>query len=146
MSHVVLCNFRVHDVDSLAAAVKRLGGALLRGQSKWRWFEKFMNDSAIPKGFRPEDYGRNAEHVIRFPDCSYDIGVYKARDGKGGYVFLHDAWQGGYGLDAKVGGSEYGLLKQAYAVVRAKRALAAQGKTAVEKRLPSGQIQLVCQA
>lgn len=131
-------------MDALAAAAKRLGGKLNRGVKTYQWFGRHVGDYNLPAN-RTEAQMGTCEHELTFDGCGYSVGMIQRTDGKPGYDLEYDFWNGGQGLLDRIG-KDAGLLRQAYAVVRAKRALAAQGKTAVEKRLPSGQIQLVCQA
>lgn len=102
-----------------------------------------MGDYKLPAGRRKEQMG-TCEHELSFDGCGYSVGVVRRADGQG-WDLEYDFWSGGKGLMERIG-KDAGLLRQAYAVVRAKRALAKQGKVAVERKLKDGQIQLVCHA
>jgi hypothetical protein len=147
MSHVVDCNFYINDLDALEAAARRLGGKLNRGKKRYRWYGRDVGDYKNPTGRESSDLG-TCEHELEFEGCGYSVGVIKRADGKPGYDLEYDFWSGGKGLVERIG-KDAGKLRQAYGVVRAKRALAAKGvavSAMQEKTLPNGQIQLVVQA
>ena len=144
MSHVVKCDFLISDLESLDLAAKRLGGRLVRGKKTYSWFGRHVGDYSLPAGRTKEQMG-TCEHELVFDGCGYSVGVIKRADGKPGYDLEYDFYGGGDGLMQRIGESA-GLLKQAYAVIRAKRALAAKGLVVKEKKLPNGQIRLVCNA
>jgi hypothetical protein len=114
MSHVAKIELEIKDLDALAKAAASLGLELVRGQKNYRWYGRHVGDYPLPQGFTREDLG-SCEHAIRVPgsDRAYEIGVVQRRDGKAGYTLLWDFWQGGYGLQAKVG-SDGQKLRQAY--------------------------------
>lgn len=122
MSHVVTIDIEIRDLDALDAAAKSLGLELVRGQTTYRWYGRHVGDYPLPDGLSHEDLGR-CEHVLRIPGNAeaYEIGVVRRRDGRPGYTLLWDFWQGGYGLQEKVGANA-DRLKQAYALETAKRA------------------------
>lgn len=120
MSHLsTISNVSILDLDALAAACKRLGLELVRGQQTHRWFGRFVGDSPMPEGFTVEDLG-HCDHAIRLADRkardvggAYEIGLVRRRDGRPGWQLIYDNWQGGYGLEKAAGkGLEY--LQNAY--------------------------------
>lgn len=125
MSHIATIELEIRDLDALDAAARSLGLELVRGQTTYRWYglrDPRQYRYPLPPGFTVEDLGR-CEHAIRVPgnDQAYEIGVVRRRDGRPGYVLLVDFWNGGYGLEEKVG-TNANRLKQAYAIETAKRA------------------------
>ena len=114
MSHVVKCNFAVTDIDTLARAVETLGCELVKGQTSYKWFGRSVGDYPLPKGFTAEDLGK-CDHAIRIPGHpeAYEIGVVRAKDGSNSFTLLWDFWQGGFGMEEKVG-QDATLLHQAY--------------------------------
>lgn len=127
MSHVVEMSVHISDLDALSAACKALGTELVRNQKTHRWYGRFVGDSPMPQGFTVDDLG-HCDHAIRVSGNAnaYEIGVVKRRDGKPGYTLLVDLWQGGYGLEAKIG-KDGNKLKQQYAVQVGKRWAAKNG-------------------
>jgi hypothetical protein len=115
MSHVVQIELEIHDLDALERAAARLGLVLTRGQQSYRWYGYSVGDSPLPAGFEKTDLG-HCQHAISIPgdNRAYEIGVCQRRDGKEGYTLLWDFWNGGYGLQDKVG-EDANLLTQAYA-------------------------------
>ena len=115
MSHVATINIEIRDLDCLAKAAKQLGLELIQNQKTYKWYGTGVGDFPLPDGFKAEDLG-HCEHAIRIPgnDQAYEIGVVKRRDGQPGYTLLWDFWQGGYGMQQKVG-TNGERLKQEYA-------------------------------
>jgi hypothetical protein len=111
MSHVVDMDLDIFDLDCLEKAANELGLVLRRGQTKYKWFGRWVGDYKLPKGVSKEDLGK-CDHALTIPGDSkaYEVGVVR-KDNK--YVLLWDFWNGGYGLQAKVG-KEGGLLRQQY--------------------------------
>jgi hypothetical protein len=126
MSHVVNMQLSVDDLGSLQEAAKTLGLELVKGQTSYKWFGRFMGDAPLPEGFTKEDLGK-CNHVIRLPgnDKAYEIGVVKNKSGSG-FSLLFDFWAGGYGLEKAIG-KDGGLLKQSYSVIRAKKEMLRKG-------------------
>lgn len=85
-------------------------------QKTYRWFGRSVGDYPLPAGFKAEELGK-CEHAIRIPGDrnAYEIGVVKRRDGKPGFQLIWDFWQGGYGMEEKVG-KEACRLRQEYSL------------------------------
>jgi hypothetical protein len=147
MSHVATIDIEVRDLAALAEAAKRIGMEFVQDQKHYRWWGRHEGDYPLPAGFTEQDLG-NCEHALRIADAptsglgaAYEIGVVKRRDGKPGYTLLWDF------IDSrlrKTVGENCGLLKQAYALVVAKKAAMAKGFRVQETQLPNGQVQLRC--
>ena len=158
MSHVAQCKVVVKSLDTLEAAVKRLGGTLHRGQTKIRWWGQFVDDSSTWKQFfSAEEAARiaklpqherkriinkemgRADHVITFPGTTWDLGVMQESDGT--FRLRWDTYSGGGGLN-KIIGSSGGLIGQAYAIEAAKKAARRKGYMITEKKEANGSIKL----
>lgn len=164
MSHVAQVEIEVTNLDDLAQAARRLGLELVTDQKEYKayfsaaqiaeWTAngriKNLKD-IVPPGFDPSEYGK-CEHVIRLrPDKAreyeekyhakpYEIGIVHRRDGKPGFALLWDSI--GCGLTDYCG-AQLGRLKQAYALVAARRTAVAQGFRVVrEVTAQDGRIQL----
>jgi hypothetical protein len=122
MSHVATIELEIRDLEALKAACRVLGLEFVAGQRTYRWYGRHVGDYPLPQGFTPEDLGK-CEHAIRVPGNAqaYEIGVVARRDGRPGWTLLWDFWQGGFGLEEKVG-KHADRLKQAYALEAARRA------------------------
>lgn len=124
MSHVCDMQLEIKDLTALEKACKRLGLELVNGQKTYKWFGRHIGDYPIPEGFTKEDLGK-CDHAIRIPGKkdAYEIGVVKRGNT---YKLLWDFWQGGYGLQEKIG-ENGGLLKQFYAAEATKRQMLREG-------------------
>lgn len=143
MSHVATVDVRITSLDDLRAACQRLGLEFMEGQQTYRWYGRHVGDYPLPAGFTAADLGK-CEHAIRVPGSAeaYEVGVVRCRDGKPGYMLVWDFWNGGIGLQDKVG-EDCGLLRQSYATVAAVRTARQQGFHVQERKLASGEIKLV---
>ena len=145
MSHVLLIDVEVRDLDALEVAARRCGLELRRGQRTFRWYGTWLNDfhgadAAYRHGVRPEDYGR-CEHALVVPDDAkaYEIGVVRALD-RPAFLLVWDTWDGR--LEPLVGAGG-GRLKQQYAVATTRREAARRGhQVRGEVLLPDGTIKL----
>jgi len=116
MSHISQIELEVRDLGTLAQACARLGLALIRGQKTYKW------------------YGKDADcdHAIRIPGANYEIGVIS----KGGLQELNCDF---YDRNIeKVIGKGGGLLKQAYAVEKAKTEARIKGYSVLERQTDNG--------
>ena len=68
MSHVESVGLNVLDLDSLAAAVQKLGGVLDRGRAQYKWYGHHVGDYPVPEGFTVSEMGTATHGVITFPD------------------------------------------------------------------------------
>lgn len=142
MSHVTTIELSIEDLDALKDACKMLGLEFVVGQKTFKWFGQHVGDYPLPAGFSRQDMGK-CDHAIRIPGNShaYEIGVARARTGNG-YVLLWDFWGGGFGMQEKVG-KDGGLMKQAYAIARAKREALKMGyKVEVKRNQKNGNLRL----
>ncbi len=124
-SHVDRIEIEVRSLDALALACQRCGLELVRDQTAYRWFGKYMGDTPLPAGVSVDQLG-HCEHAIRVPGASraYEIGVVARPEG--GYTLLLDQWQDGYGLLAHCGPGADKLVRE-YAVAAIETAAAEQG-------------------
>lgn len=150
MSHVAHIELHVVDLQALKLACKSLGLEFLEGKQEYRWFGEWLNDyqaqeAAVSQGFDPEEFGKNAQHVLGIPgnEGAYQVGLVKRVDGKPGWSLLYDNWCGGKGLEAVIG-KRAGKLKQAYAVQVAKKAALGKGYRVKESVGTDGVVKLVC--
>jgi uncharacterized protein DUF1257 len=144
MSHVATIDIEIRDLDALQEACGRVGLELVRDQKTYRWYGVHAGDYPVPAGFAVEDLGQ-CEHAVRIPGDAgaYEIGVVKRRDGRPGYTLIWDFWCGGWGIEAKAG-RDCNKLRQAYALVVAKRAALKQGFSVSEQRVADGSYVLRC--
>jgi hypothetical protein len=146
MSHVVVIQLEVKDLEALKVAAERLGGTLVIDRKTFRWYGRWMNDysadnAAYKNGVSAKDYGK-CDHAITHPKCSYDVGLVKQPDGKS-YIVVADEWQAG-GL-ATVFGKGMSKLKQQYGVAVAARTMRKQGFSVREVAdTKTDDIRLVC--
>jgi len=145
MSHVVVIQLEVKDLEALKTAAERLGATLVKDQKTFRWYGRWMNDysadnAAYRQGVSTKDYGK-CDHAITHPKCSYDIGLVKTD--KGAFRVVADEWQSG-GL-AAVFGKGMEKLKQQYGVCVAARAMRKQGWSVREiTDTKTGDVRLTC--
>jgi len=117
---------------------------LRRGQKKYRWYGESVGDSPLPRGVAVSDLGK-CEHAVSIPGDKtvYEIGLVLLANGS--YQLHYDEFNGGYGLQAKVG-RKAGLLLQRYGLNAAANQARKQGMTVrSETVLPDGRIRLVCE-
>lgn len=143
MSHVADCKAQFKILDAMELAAKRLGGKLIRDLNQFRWFGHFVDDSRDWKTmFTAERAGEiermtkqdrisaineamsKCDHVIRFPNAKYDVGVVSQKDGT--YALRWDYYGAG-GLIPYMGDRQGSRFKQAYAVEAAKLAAVKRG-------------------
>lgn len=128
MSHVVNMKMRIHDLEALRDACPDLGLEFVAGQKTYKWYGQHVGDYPLPEGFTADMLGK-CDHAIRVKGAqgnTYEVGVVKSPDGNG-YSLLWDFWQGGYGLQAKIGDNG-DRLKQAYSVNVGMKELYRQGR------------------
>jgi hypothetical protein len=116
MSHISKIELEVRDLAIIGQACSRLGLQLQKDQKTFKW------------------YGQDAtcDHAIRIPGASYEIGVIQ-KDGR--YELQCDFYDSGI---EKAIGRQGGLLKQAYAVEKAKLEARRKGYTVLEKKSETG--------
>lgn len=143
MSHVCDMQLDIHDLAALEEAAKSIGLELVRGQTQYKWYGTHMGDYPLPAGFTKADLGQ-CDHTIRIPGHgeAYEIGVVKRKDGKPGFQLIWDFWQGGYGLEAKIG-KDGGLLKQSYAAQATKKQMLREGYRSSTKKDMFGNVLLI---
>lgn len=127
MSHVTTIEVEIKDLEALKLAASKLGLEFVEGQKAYKRYGQSVGDTRLPTGFTVADLGK-CDHALRLKEpgpYSYEIGVVKSRTGSG-YQLLWDSWQGGYGLQEKVGVGAQRLI-QTYAGEAAIRAARAKG-------------------
>lgn len=140
MSHISKVELYINDLSALGKACKRLGVELAMGQKNYKWYGRSYGQSVLPAGFTAADMGR-CDHAIKVPGNSqaYEIGVCQRKDGQPGYTLLTDFFNGGYGMEAKVGeGGD--KLKQAYAAEVAEDYFDRLGYKVTEERQADGSV------
>jgi hypothetical protein len=143
MSHIAEIDLHIKDMSALRAACKDLGLVLNEGQKTYKWYGQSYGK--VPDGFTKDDLGK-CDHAISIENPldkkAYEVGVVRRRDGKPGFTLMWDFWNGGYGLEAKIG-KDAQKLKQRYATHVAIRAARKQGLH-VQETMKNGKVQLIC--
>jgi len=116
MSHISKIELEVNDLGTLGRVCSRLGLELIKGQKTFKWFGR-------------ED--GKCDHAIKVPGANYEIGVIKAGNAFELKCDYYDP------IIGKAIGRTGGLLKQAYAVERAKAEARRKGYTVIEKMTDS---------
>lgn len=156
MSHVAMVEIEIKDLDVLAAACRRVGLELRRGQTSYHWWGESMGDYPLPPGFAAEDLGHceHALHIAGEPDVpagtdgmmqfgeyAYEVGVVRRRDGRPGWTLLWDFIDDR--LKGVMGGERASKLRQAYAAEAAIKQARMQGFAVREQQLQDGSMKLV---
>lgn len=112
MSHVTMIDIQIKDLAALNDACAELGLEFRENQKSYKWYGQHVGDYPLPEGFKKKDLGK-CDHAIGVPDNerAYEIGVVKRG---GNHILLWDFWNGGYGLQNKVGDGCH-LLTDKYA-------------------------------
>ena len=117
MSHVATLDIRFKEceLDCLERAVESLGLKLIRNQTSYRWYGRWVKDyhgtnAAYKNGIDPKDYGK-CDHVITIQgdNTSYEIGLVRMPDGS--YTLIWDFWGSGEKITSMIGGQDGGKLK-----------------------------------
>ena len=110
MSHIKLIEpEREYRVPSLAVMAELMGAVMVRSKS-FQWYGRWVGDNPLPEGLVLNDL-EEVSYEIKYPNSKYTIGV-KEKNGK--VYLLYDFWQGGFGLEAALGGKDCRKLKQHY--------------------------------
>lgn len=148
MSHVEEVKTRVTDLGALKAACTRLGAEFVEGKKKYNWYGRSVGDYPLPAGFTADELG-HCDHVVRIPGVNYEVGVVRAKDGKG-YTMLYDFFgsqTGGKGHDGEMLRKRFGngltKLIDAYSLEALKAKARAKGYMSREVPLANGKTQLV---
>lgn len=124
MSHITDIELKILDLNALKAACREVGVTFNEGAETFTSYQD----------------GLKCEHSITSPWGRYQIGVLKAKDGKG-YTLAWDSYCQ-YETVKKLGeGLE--KLKQAYGVCKATIEARARGWSVHRQNLPNGTIKLV---
>lgn len=132
MSHISKIELVIHSLDSLKDACQKLGFEFIENQKAYKWFGSWVGDTPLPEGIEIEDIGK-CDHVIRVPECEYEIGIVKRG---GNYILLWDHYHAG-GLTQKIGPNA-GILKQAYTIARVRKEARRKGYRVMEKKMDQG--------
>jgi hypothetical protein len=129
-SHVVAVKLEVKDLDALEKVAESIGMQLVRGQTTWKWYGKWVDDysaddAAYKNGIAVADYGK-CEHALVIPGKpdAYEVGVIALPGG--GFTLGWDFYGGGNGLMAKIGAGGQKLL-QGYGLEVVKKTAIKQG-------------------
>src|SRR5688572_5424194 len=144
MSHVTAIKTEIKDLNALATACQELGLELVSNQKTYKWYGRYVGDSALPEGFRKDELGR-CEHAIRVKNAkgnTYEVGVVRRRDGREGYTLLYDYWQGGFGLIDKIGNGAKTLTRE-YTLQAAMKKCRQKGMNVVRSTASNGKPMMV---
>jgi hypothetical protein len=145
MSHTTsIHSITIQDVGSLRKAIEELNSAGIRCE---------LVENSTPRAYSPNQAGMGkADYVVRLPDATYDIGLYKNEDG---FEARTDFYNGS--VERVLGAAHVeegedrtqarlGKLYQRYAVCVAEKQAARSGRTVSRRTLDNGTIQLVMAA
>ena len=125
ISHVTKVDIEIRDLSALRTAGELCGLSLEMGQSTYRWFGQHVGDYPMPAGMKQSDLGKCTHALSVTGDTTaYEIGV--VRQPNGTFRLVWDFWQGGYGLQDKVG-LDCKVLIGHYTILAARNAAKLQG-------------------
>ncbi len=113
MSHVAKIDLVVKDLEALKAAVKELGLHFKENQKTYGWWGTSVGGYPLPKGITKDDLGK-CDHAIAVNGTTWEIGVFKLRDGSG-FALLYDFFGSqGQPIANAIGGNDGKRLKDVY--------------------------------
>ena len=132
MSHIAKIELLVKDINVLKKAVKTFG-AEVKQQNTYKWWNTYVGDYPLPDGFTIEDLGK-CDYAISHPNCQWEIGVVKNKNGIG-YTLMYDF----YGFRGRqlhnVFGTNLGLLKQRYTIDNIKSECLKRKQKVIERKI-----------
>lgn len=146
MSHISKIEIVIVDLDAFEAACRELGVELRRNQKTFKSFAgaKHPCEMAVVDAANQEAYELGLVRA-RYDNnqASRTFGQVVQDPNGSAYMALTDNWDGGKGLNEKIG-ENAGLLMQRYGLNAARRQAAQQGMSVVrEERLPNGSVRMV---
>jgi len=148
MSHVTKTGFTIYatDLDAVEEACRVTGTVeFMRGQTSYRWYGSFLNDSESGRRYAqevsPEKWGR-CDHAIRVKGNSeaYEIGL--VRNAEGNFDLVFDSWGPGRAIIEACGEDLYRLRQNITATIceremaresyRSVRSVDAEGRMIIE--------------
>jgi hypothetical protein len=143
-SHVAKIDTKILDLDALSMACQRLGLEFKSGQTRYRWWGSSAGDYPVPNGLTVDDLGKcvhaisvpGFDHVNRdkggqyldkngaWQQAPYEVGLIQNADGS--FTFVWDFFEGGYGMQEKVG-ENCGKLLAEYSMCVAEKAAQERG-------------------
>ena len=113
MSHVSSIKLRIKDLRSLLESASELG-LEQRMKETFHWYGRSVGDYPLPEGFTEEEMGKCLFALgIKGDDKAYEVGVVHSKTHPGEYELLWDFWQGGFGLQERIG-TDGNKLRQKY--------------------------------
>jgi hypothetical protein len=132
MSHISKIELVIHSLEDLKEACRQLGFEFMENQKTYKWYGRWVGDTALPEGVKIEDIGK-CDHAIKVSGCEYEVGIVRRGDH---YTLLWDYYHVG-GLVQKIG-LDAGILKQAYTVARVRKEARQKRYRIREKKLDHG--------
>jgi hypothetical protein len=136
-------------LEDLEAAAAQVGMTLRYGQTSFRWYGRFMNDSTegreLSRQLPVSEWGKclHALTVNGHEQDAYEIGVVAALDGGEGYDLVFDSWGPGRAIVERCGASLEKLAENVGAEV-AMRQMARKGYRVAREITTDGHVQVVC--
>lgn len=122
-----------------------------QGQTSYAWWGSSVVDYPLPEGFTTQDLG-HCDHAIGVPGAGYEIGLARAKDGKGGWVMLFDFYGQGQPILKAIGDANCTEEKpnankflQTYGVIKAELSARKLGYSTTRQKLANGAINVVVQ-
>ena len=135
MSHITTIKTKFANLEAVELAARECGVELRRNQKTFLAFagEKHPCDAAVCV---PEAIAKTLDRP------PYELGLVKQADGS--YEARIDNWQGGYGLNARIG-NDACKLQQLYGIHAATLAARRQGMNVTRQNQQDGSIRLICE-
>lgn len=132
MSHVTEGTVKFMDLDALEEAVQQHGATLVKGQTTYKWFGRFLDDwnserASVRHGTVDRNQLGKCAHAIRpagWRPGDYEVGLVAQPDGS--YQAVYDTYSTGHKIE-KCFGQGLGVLAQSYAANVAEKTLKAEG-------------------
>lgn len=137
MSHVVVLDLDIKNLDAVKKLCKNLGWSFLENQKTYVWYGRWMNDysqqdAAVNQGIKPEDLGK-CDHAISIPGCHYQLGLKSVGDK---YTLLWDWWD--KDLKKAMGGEKGQVFMQEYGLACIQQEADQFGYSYTTKKLDNG--------
>lgn len=139
MSHISSIKLKILDEQCLHTAMIK-SGLERREKKTHKWYGVFVGDYPLEAGMNVKDMGKcDFAYGIPGNAKAYEVGVVRQPDGS--LKLMWDFWNGGFGLQEKIGREGCKLISEYEAQVYYKQ-MASQGYEVSEVTLPDGTRQL----